>query len=86
MFCVSLDVAVIDYQLNVAGFFFCIDRDERLCDLCDHNEFHYLYNCTFFAEERKKYLPRNLLQVKNVISFNSLMNSDDRFVLIGLAK
>jgi hypothetical protein len=70
--------------------FFGIDRDERLCDLCDHSElgdeFHYLCNCTFFAEERKKYLPRNLLQVRNVISFNSLMNSEDRFVLIGLAK
>ena len=62
------------------------DRDERLCDLCDHSElgdeFHYLYNCTFFAEKRKTYLPRNLLQVRNVISFNSLMNSDDIFVLI----
>jgi hypothetical protein len=35
------------------GRFFGIDRDECLCDLCDHSElgdeFHYLYNCTFFC-------------------------------------
>jgi hypothetical protein len=81
------------YRLPIeCGRFFGIDRDEHLCDLCDHSElgdeFHYLYNCSYFAEERKKYLPRNLLQVRNVIiSFNSLMNnSDDRFVLMGLAK
>ena len=38
------------------GRVFGIDRDERLCELCDHSElgdeFHYRCNCTFFAEER----------------------------------
>jgi hypothetical protein len=77
----NIDITILQYFAKP------IDRDERLCDLCDHSElgdeFHYLYNCTFLAEERKTYL----LQVRNVISFKSLMNnSDDRFVLIGLAK
>jgi hypothetical protein len=42
------------------GRFFSIDRSERICDLCNKeelgDEFHYLFNCTFFKDERKKNL------------------------------
>ena len=40
------------------GRFFSIDRSERICDLCNKeelgDEFHYLFNCTFFKDERKQ--------------------------------
>jgi hypothetical protein len=72
------------------GRFFSIDRSERICDLCNKeelgDEFHYLFNCTFFKDERKKFIPEYLYNVPNTISFSELMNSDDKYVLIGLLK
>ena len=72
------------------GRFFSIDRSERICDLCNKeelgDEFHYLFNCTFFKDERKKFIPEYLYNVPNTISFSELMNSDDKYVLIGLSK
>jgi hypothetical protein len=65
---------------------FSIDRSERICDLCNKeelgDEFHYLFNCTFFKDERKKIIPEYLYNVPNTISFSELMNSDDKYVLI----
>jgi hypothetical protein len=49
------------------GRFFSIDRSERICDLCNKeelgDEFHYLFNCTFFKDERKKIIPEYLYNV-----------------------
>jgi hypothetical protein len=63
---------------------------ERICDLCNKeelgDEFHYLFNCTFFKDERKQFIPEYLYNVPNTISFSELMNSDDKYVLIGLSK
>ena len=73
-----------------AGRFYSIDRSERICDLCDLNElgdeFHYLFNCTFFHAERHKFLPDVLINVRNTISFNELMNSHDEYTLVGISK
>ena len=72
------------------GRLFSIDRSERICDLCNKEELgdesHYLFNCTFFLNERKKIIPEYLYNVPNTISFSELMNSDDKYVLIGLSK
>ena len=73
-----------------SGRFFSIDRSDRICDLCNldelGDEFHYLYNCTFFNEERSKFLPKNLIGIRNSLSFYEIMNSQDKYVLVGLAK
>ena len=72
------------------GRFFAIDRSERICNLCNKqelgDEFHYLFNCTYFIQERCRYLPKNLTDSPNTISYNELMNCEDKFTLIGLAK
>ena len=72
------------------GRFFSIDRSERICDLCSKyelgDEFHYIFNCTLFKDERSKYLPKRLVGCPNALTYNELMNSDDKYVLIGLAK
>ena len=72
------------------GRFFNIDRSERICDLYNKeelgDEFHYLSSCTFFKDERKKIIPEYIYNVPNTISFSELMNSDDKYVLIGLSK
>ena len=40
------------------GRFLSIDRSERICDLCNNeelgDEFYYLFNYTFFKDEREK--------------------------------
>ena len=37
-------------------------------------------------DERKKFIPEYLYNVPNTITFSELMNSDDKYVLIGLSK
>ena len=73
-----------------SGRFFSIERSERICDLCNlgelGDEFHYLFSCDYFKQERYKFLPHDLCKNKNIISFSELMNSQDKYVLIGLSK
>jgi hypothetical protein len=46
-------------DFNVYSIFWSVDCDDRICDICNLNnigdEFHYLFECTFFENERKKY-------------------------------
>lgn len=62
----------------------------RICDLCNlgelGDEFHYLFNCDYFKQERSKFLPIHLCKNRNIISFSDLINSHDKYVLIGLSK
>jgi hypothetical protein len=48
------------------GRFWSVDCDDRICDICNLNnigdEFHYLFECTFFENERKKLLPFDVLK------------------------
>jgi hypothetical protein len=68
-----------DLQFPILNIRIC--NKEELGD-----EFHYLFNCTFFKDERIKFIPEYLYNVPNTISFSELMNSDDKYVLIGLSK
>ena len=72
------------------GRFYNIDRSERLCDLCDKeelgDEFHYIFNCTFFNTERRKFIPQHIYNNRNIQSLSDLMNSHDKYTLVGLAK
>ena len=51
------------------GRFWGVDRDDRICDIYNLNnigdEFHYLFECTFFENERKKLLPFDVLKNPN---------------------
>lgn len=82
-------MVVIDCQLKLVDFF-SIEKSERICDLCNSgmlgDEFHYLLNCYYFKQERSKFLPIDLSNIRNIISFSDLMNSHDKYVLIGLSK
>ena len=44
------------------GRYFNIERSQRLCTLCNKDiigdEYHYLFECTYFDTDRKKYIPR----------------------------
>ena len=57
----------VSHRLPVeCGRFLNIDRSERLCELCNSNEigdeFHYIFNCEFFNNERLKFLPAEILR------------------------
>lgn len=71
------------------GRFFGIDRADRICNLCNMNvlgdEFHYLVQCRFFDEERKKYIQPYFFTHTNVLKLAELMNTKDYNLLVKLS-
>ena len=55
----------------VAGRYVNIPRSERKCNLCDLNaigdEFHYLFECTYFSDDRAKYISRYYVIRPNIL-------------------
>lgn len=72
------------------GRFYGIDRDDRICNICNCNsigdEFHYLLECSFFENERKKFIPRCFIFKPNIVKFNELFNSDNIDIVSNIAK
>ncbi|XP_071139805.1 uncharacterized protein [Mytilus edulis] len=72
------------------GRFWGVERDDRICDLCNlceiGDEFHYLFKCTFFSNERKRLLPCNVYKKPNAIKYCELFCSDDYNLIVKLAK
>ena len=63
------------------------DRKCRKCDLQDvGDEFHYIFICPYFDQFRQQYLPTNLLTRPNTITYEKLMTSKDKAILIKLGK
>ena len=71
------------------GHFLNIERNERICLLCNKNElgdeFRYLCNCEFFHISRIKFIPLWRFRSPNSLKFEKLMNSEDRAVLTKFA-
>ena len=65
-----------------------IDRRERLCRKCEldvvGDEFHYIFVCPFFQQKRNELLPQTYIQRPNVSTFEQLINTDDKYVLLKL--
>lgn len=66
-----------------------IDRNERLCDLCDlgvvENEYHFLLVCPFFKTLRNTYIPQFYTSSPSHEKFISLMKSHSKDTLQRLA-
>ena len=67
------------------------DRKCNLCDLNDHfnrigDEFHYLFNCPFFREDRAKYLKRYYYTSPNMYKMTQLFNYVSKQEMLKLAK
>ena len=66
------------------------ERDDQICKTCGLNrlgdEYHYLFECTYFEEQRRMYLPRDLPRHPNTVIFENVMNSNDLPVLFKLSK
>ena len=56
-----------------------IERSRRVCTLCNYeflgDEFHYLFECEFFKERRKLYLPKFYLIHVNTLKFQKLLST-----------
>ena len=70
------------------GRFNGIDRENRLCKLCNQNtiesEYHFLLCCTHYYDIRNKYLGH--ISWPNINKFNSLMSTKNRSLLIKVSK
>ena len=64
-----------------------IDRNCQLCDSGDiGDEFHYLFLCQFFVNERKKFLIEYYYKNPNTLKMSELFNNDDHMTLINTCK
>ena len=73
-----------------SGRFNDIESTKRFCPLCDcdeiGDEFHYLFKCSFFTNDRTKYIKPCYTNLPNTLSMRKLMNSDNKEELVNLAK
>ena len=65
-----------------------IEHSLKTCNLCNKNqlgdEFHYIFECNFFINERKKYICQSLHR-PNTYNFEKLLCSHDKSILLKLA-
>ena len=69
----------------VIGQYNNVTVNNRLCTLCDSHfvgdEFHYLLECSFFSDLRKKYIPNGYYIRPNIFKFAQLLQSKDQYML-----
>ena len=65
------------------------ERKNRICKDCEMNkmgdEFHFIFECPKYSENRNRLLPFKYRSVKSMFSLCNLMNGNKR-VLLNLAK
>ena len=73
----------------VSGIFVNTPKEERLCTLCNcgdiGDEFHYIFNCQTFVEQRRKFLKRYFIHHVSAYKMNILFKSSGK-QLIELCK
>ncbi len=79
-----------NYLPIVTGRYDNTPRQERLCLMCDSqevgDEFHYLFKCSFFDNDRRIYIDNHYLTCPNVLDMKQLLNSNDKDVLEKLSR
>ena len=80
-------------KLPINKFKFSRIAQDKMCPFCNDqagffigNEFHYLFECHAFAQERSIYLHSYFRTRPNTIKINKLFNSDKRKTLVNLSK
>ena len=65
-----------------------IERRDRVCPKCDlidiGDEYHYLFICPYFLNERNELIPKKFTRRPNVFTFQELMNCEDKKSLLKL--
>ena len=76
----------------VNGKYSDIAVDDRNCTLCNvkqreiGDEFHYLFKCTFFKEERVRYIKRYFYNNPNMYKMTQLFNDVNHRDMLNLGK
>ena len=74
----------------VTGRYNGLPIDERTCTLCNTNEigdeFHYLYKCVYFNDQRVKYLKRYFYTHPNMYKTEKLFNVENKKETLNLSK
>ena len=76
----------------VTGRYTGVEVDNRTCDLCNLNpkeigdEFHYLFKCPFFREDRVKYIKRFFYTNPNMYKMTQLFNYVGHKEMLNLGK
>ena len=64
--------------------------EDRTCTVCESgeigNEYHYLFKCSKFNEERSKYIKEYFINNPSEYKMNQLFNKSSRKQLLNLAK
>ncbi len=81
----------LNHKLPIeAGRWQNIERDDRKCHLCNNSElgdeYHYIFTCSFFNNDRKKFINNYFRNRPNILKFHDLMNSTNLTVLNNLCK
>lgn len=81
----------INHKLPIEkGRFTGIARDDRICNLCNSaklgDEYHYIFECSFFKNERRKFIPIHFVRKHNTQKYHDLFNTKDFHNLLRLAK
>ena len=78
------------YMPIVSGRYSNTPIDERLCKLCQLNEigdeFHYLFKCNFFSDDRVKYISKYYFISPNTVKMTQLFEGTDSKEMLKLAK
>jgi hypothetical protein len=67
-----------------------IPREDRICTLCSKNEigdeFHYLFSCDNFNNQRKLYIQERFRNRPNTLKFKEIMTSKNKYDLQKLCR
>ena len=62
--------------------------NNNLCELCDgifvENEFHILFRCSKYREERIKYIPETFRLDPNMQTLHDILTTNDRILMINI--
>ncbi len=65
-----------------------IDRNDRLCGKCNTgdlgDEYHYIFQCPFFSEDRKQFLKPYYNKHPNSIKYKQLFSTSNKNTLLKL--
>ena len=50
-----------------------LDRNDRKCNLCNQNEFHYILKCPYFDCEQNKFITHVNTNIANIYNFKKIM-------------
>jgi hypothetical protein len=79
-----------EYQINIYLKTYCINRENRVCNLCQGmelgDEFHYLFECTEFIQDRARLIHQKYRCSWNTVKYCALMCSNSVVELSKLCK